>query len=85
MKNPLVRILVIFVAVLLGSGLLVYVLLERSGGPGSGAVTDPVATTEGQPVAPTGSPSPTARARENDNRSVRCNPPPESSWHWETE
>ena len=70
MKNPLVRILVIFVAVLLGSGLLVYVLLQRSGGPGSGAVTDPVSTTEGQPGAPTGTPNAAARAREDDNRSV---------------
>ena len=70
MKSPLVRILVIFVAVLLGSGLLVYVLLERSGGPGSGAVTDPVSTTEGQPGAPTGSPGAAARAREDNNRSV---------------
>jgi hypothetical protein len=68
--KPLVRILVIFVAVLLGSGLLVYVLLERSGGPGSGAVTDPVTTTEGQTGAPTGSPNATARVRENDNRSA---------------
>jgi len=70
MKNPLVRILVIFVAVLLGSGLLVYVLLERSGGPGSGAVTDPVSTAQGQPGTPTGSPNAAAKAREDDNRSV---------------
>ncbi len=70
MNKPLVRILVIFVAVLLGSGLLVYVLLERSGGPGTGAVTDPVSTPQEQTGAPTGSPTAAARARENDNRSV---------------
>src|SRR4029453_1976003 len=71
MNKPLVRILVIFVAVLLGSGLLVYVLLERSGGgPGSGAVTEPVSTTEGQPGAPTGSPAAAARAPDNANHSV---------------
>jgi len=70
MNKPLVRILVIFVAVLLGSGLLVYVLLERAGGPGSGAVTDPASTTQGQPGAPTGSPDIAARARDNANRSV---------------
>src|SRR5678815_4800919 len=70
MNKPLVRILVIFVAVLLGSGLLVYVLLERSGGPGTSAVTDPVSTPQEQTAAPTGSPNAAARARENDNRSV---------------
>ena len=70
MNKPLVRILVIFVAVLLGSGLLVYVLLERSGGPGNSAVTDPVSTPQEQTGAPTGSPTAAARARENDNRSV---------------
>ena len=70
MNKPLVRILVIFVAVLLGSGLLVYVLLERSGGPGSSAVTDPISTTQEQTGAPTGSPTAAARAREDDNRSV---------------
>src|SRR5258705_2065864 len=70
MNKPLVRILVIFVAVFLGSGLLVYVLLERSGGPGTSAVTDPVSTAQGQPGAPTGSPNAAARAREDNNRSV---------------
>ncbi|MGH9874226.1 MAG: DUF4956 domain-containing protein [Pyrinomonadaceae bacterium] len=70
MNKPLVRILLMFVAVLLGSGLLIYVLLERAGGPGRGAVTDPVSTTEGQPATPTGSPDAATRARENANRSV---------------
>lgn len=70
MNKPLVRILVIFVAVLLGSGLLVYVLLERSGGLGSGAVTDPVSTTQGQAGAPTGSPDAAAGAQDNANHSV---------------
>lgn len=68
--KPLVRILVIFVAVLLGSGLLVYVLLERSSGPGSN-VTYPQATTiQGDPSRPTGSPDAVTRARENNDRSV---------------
>jgi len=70
MNKPLVRILVIFVAVLLGSGLLVYVLLERSGGPGTSAVTDPVSTNQEQGGAPTGSPAAATRARDNENRSV---------------
>ena len=70
MNKPLVRILVIFFAVLLGSGLLVYVLLERSGGPGSSAVTEPVSNTQEQPGAPTRSPEAAARARDNANHSV---------------
>jgi hypothetical protein len=45
-------------------------LLERSGGPGTSAVTDPVSTPQEQTAAPTGSPTAAARARENDNRSV---------------
>ena len=70
MNKPLVRILVIFVAVLLGSGLLVYVLLERSSGPGK-SVTSPQATTiQGDPGLPTGSPAAATRAPENNNRSV---------------
>lgn len=48
MNKPLVRILVIFVAVLIGSGLLVYLVLERST-PGRDALSDrPV--TEAQPT-----------------------------------
>ena len=48
MNKPLVRILVIFVAVLIGSGLLVYLVLERSA-PGRVAISDrPV--TEAQPT-----------------------------------
>ena len=71
MNKPLVRILVIFVAVLLGSGLLVYVLLERSGGPGSSAVNYPQATTiQGEQGTPTGPPAAATRARDNNNRSV---------------
>ena len=71
MNKPLVRILVIFVAVLIGSGLLVYVLLERSSGPGNGAVNYPQATTiQGEPGTPTGSPAAATPARGNNNRSV---------------
>ena len=48
MNKQLVRILVIFVAVLIGSGLLVYLVLERSA-PGRVAISDrPV--TEAQPT-----------------------------------
>jgi hypothetical protein len=45
MSQPLVRILVIFFAVLLGSGLLVYILLERSSSQGGPPGNAPVATT----------------------------------------
>jgi hypothetical protein len=63
MNQALVRVLVIFFAVLIGSGLLVYVLLERSSGTGTGAVTEP------QLSAPTGSPE-TPSVRERANNSV---------------
>ena len=47
MNKPLVRTLVIFVVVLIGSGLLVYLVLERSA-PGRDVISDrPV--TEAQP------------------------------------
>lgn len=70
MNKPLVRILVIFIAVLLGSGLLVYLLLERSGGQGGSSVTDQASTTEIQPITPTGSPEASTKAQEKSNRSV---------------
>lgn len=57
MNKQLGRLLLIFVAVLLGSGLLVYVLLEY-GGNGSGTpVTERTATTPNQPSDPTASPN----------------------------
>jgi hypothetical protein len=70
MNKPLVRVLVVFFAVLIGSGLLVYVLLERSAGRGSGAVTDPVSPIESQTGTPARSPYAGTRAGDNSNRSV---------------
>lgn len=68
MNQALARILVIFFAVLIGSGLLVYVLLERSSGVGTGAVTEPQ-STPAQSGVPTGSPE-SLGARERANNSV---------------
>src|SRR6185295_6169360 len=51
MSKQLIRVLVIFLAVLVGSALLVYFLLERSGGSVTN-VTDRAATVSGQPTPP---------------------------------
>jgi hypothetical protein len=66
-NKQLIRILVIFVAVLVGSGLFVYLVLERAGG-GRNALSDrPV--TDAQP-AETRSPVPTEPVRERNNGSA---------------
>ncbi|MGH9927609.1 MAG: hypothetical protein ACREA9_00125, partial [Pyrinomonadaceae bacterium] len=70
MNKPLVRILVIFVAVLLGSGLLVYILLERDGRPGRSAIADAPSTTEGQSNTGTGSQEAVTKTPDKSNRSV---------------
>jgi hypothetical protein len=49
MNKPLVRILVVFLAVLVISGLLVYVLLERANRPIRGETTDRTSTALSQP------------------------------------
>ena len=64
MNKPLVRIVMVFFTVLLGSGLLVYVLLERGSTQGS-HVSDGPATTEAQPNSTTVSPSAPTKAQEN--------------------
>lgn len=68
MSPPLVRILVIFFAVLLGSGLLVYILLERSSSQGSPASGLPVATTT--QADPALSPDASTRTQEKANGSL---------------
>ena len=70
MNKPLVRIVVIFFAVLIGSGLLVYILLDRGGTSGRSALADQPSTTEGQPGTATGSPEVSTKAQEKSNRSV---------------
>jgi len=66
MQKPLVRILVIFVAVLIGSGLLVYIALER-GGVVTGLNTEPAAT---QGTTPAGSVEPATKAQDKGDRSI---------------
>ena len=70
MNKQLVRLLVIFVAVLIGSGLLVYVLLEsRNGAPTRNAADRPST----QAASPDNSASPAERSAEpqnSENRSV---------------
>jgi len=68
MNKALVRTLLIFVAVLLGSGLLVYVLLERSSSSGSAPNEFPGATT--LQADPSLSPTPSTRVQERGNGSV---------------
>src|SRR6478672_8522182 len=68
MNKALVRTLLIFVAVLLGSGLLVYVLLERSSSRGSAPNEFPGATT--LQADPSLSPTPSTRVQERGSGSV---------------
>lgn len=70
MNRPLVRILVIFFAVLIGSGLLVYVLLERGSSTGSGAPGNQTSTTEAQTNTASSSPEVSTKAQERSNRLV---------------
>jgi len=61
--KPLARILVIFFAVLLGSGLLVYVILERGSSTGSNVLSNgPSVTGETNPAA---SPAPSTKVHED--------------------
>ena len=71
MNKQLVRLLVIFIAVLIGSGLLVYVLLERqTPTPTRNAVSERSTTPADQPNN-TASPNESPAATQNsDNRSV---------------
>jgi len=69
MNKQLVRLLLIFVAVLLGSGLLIYVLLEH-GGNGAGRPVTERAVTTADPASPTASPNGSADVEADGNRSV---------------
>jgi hypothetical protein len=68
MNRALLRLLVIFLAVLVGSGLLVYVLLERSTSRAIDVGTDRPVTETSTPN-PNASPEPQTRAVEHQNRS----------------
>ncbi|MEP6570745.1 MAG: DUF4956 domain-containing protein [Acidobacteriota bacterium] len=70
MNKPLVRILVIFFAVLLGSGLLVYVLLERGTTSGSSALSEAPSANEAQSNTGNAPADVSTRAQENNNRSI---------------
>lgn len=58
MNKTTVRLLLVFVAVLVGSGLLVYVVLDRSGAPGGSATVPPSATADRPGVSAGSSPTP---------------------------
>lgn len=62
MNRTTVRLLLVFVAVLLGSGLLVYVVLERST-PGTNRGVEPPPVASGSPATPN-------RTRNNDGDSI---------------
>jgi Domain of unknown function (DUF4956) len=55
MNRTTIRLLLVFIAVLVGSGLLVYVLLERSGAPGRDVTTAPPVVSADQPGVRSGS------------------------------
>jgi hypothetical protein len=67
MNKALVRLLVIFAAVLVGSGLLVYFLLDRSAAPGVNAPLD-------RPTATVNQPAPTATAPVDRSQDSQGNP-----------
>lgn len=70
MNKQLVRLLVIFFAVLLGSGLLVYVLLERGTGTPVRNVPEGAATPGAQANINSSTAQTSAGARDDANRSV---------------
>ena len=71
MNKQLVRLLVIFIAVLIGSGLLVYVLLERqTPTPTRNAVSERSTTPADQPNNTTSPGESPAATQNSDNRSV---------------
>src|SRR5688572_11834339 len=66
MNRTTVRLLLVFVAVLVGSGLLVYFFLDRSARQRTNIVNDPPAASASQPAVTAGSPSPPNRTRKNE-------------------
>lgn len=68
MNRTTVRLLLVFVTVLLGSGLLVYVVLQRSDSPN--ANTEPAAASANQPAASSGSPATPNRIQSNGRSSI---------------
>src|SRR5882724_10943037 len=69
MNKQTTRLLLIFVVVLLGSGLLVYVLLDRSAGSGTIGPTETPAGMSGQ-ANPNPSPEASKRVQDNGRQSI---------------
>jgi hypothetical protein len=70
MNKQLVRLLVVFVAVLLGSGLLVYVLLQGAATPVRNSVTERSATPGDQPNNTPTPPEGSVRVQNGGNHSI---------------
>jgi len=70
MNKQLVRLLVVFVAVLLGSGLLVYVLLQGAETPVRNSVTDRSSTSGDQPNNTPTPPEGSVRVQNDGNHSI---------------
>src|ERR1700730_1371104 len=70
MNRTTVRLLLVFVAVLLGSGLLVYVVLDRSGGPTTNGSVERPSTSADQSGANAGSPEVPKRIQNNGRGSI---------------
>ena len=70
MNRTTVRLLLVFVAVLLGSGLLVYVVLEGSDAQRTTGVTQSPAAPVDQPTVSSGSPTAPNRVESNGRSSI---------------
>ena len=70
MNKQLIRLLVVFVAVLLGSGLLVYVLLQGAAAPVRNSVTERSATSGDQPNNTPTPPEGSVRVQNDGNHSI---------------
>jgi len=70
MNRTTVRLLLVFVAVLLGSALLVYVLLESSSVPGKNGPNQSSTASTDQPAVNAGSPASPNRVQNNDRGSI---------------
>jgi hypothetical protein len=70
MNKTTVRLLMVFVAVLLGSALLVYVVLDRSGAPARSRATEPSVESANQPASNAASPAVPNRSPNNGANSI---------------
>src|SRR5882724_11057417 len=70
MNKQLIRLLVVFVAVLLGSGLLVYVLLQGAATPVRNSVTERSSTSADQPTNTPTPPEGSVKVQNGGNNSI---------------